>query len=58
MRIVKSNELNSIGGGDHWGYEGSDGKVPAYLESWAANSYQNQNGSWGPSETVTKYATM
>jgi len=55
MRELGQSEVSTVSGGDHWGYEGTDGKVPSYLEQWASNSYQNHDGSWGPGETITSF---
>jgi hypothetical protein len=55
MRTLSAVELDAVCGGDKWGYENSEGAVPAYLQAWAARSYQNSDGSWGPTETRTSF---
>lgn len=53
MRLLDEFEIGIVSGGDHWGYENADGAIPESSSSAYANSYQNSNGSWGPTTTTT-----
>jgi hypothetical protein len=53
MRSLDDFELVSVAGGDHWGYENSDGSIPESSSNSNAGSYQNSNGSWGATTSTT-----
>jgi hypothetical protein len=54
MRVLEGFEVMAVSGGDHWGYENSDGGVDEDRSASYSNSYQSSTGTWGSGSAVSQ----